>query len=297
MKMWPWMRDLPSNIWAGRGWAYDEQSGLRRLSCAGGAGAMEGVEAWEAVGTAGQPAAQLPTAGARSAAASRPAGDASRILPGNGVKPAKVLTKQQAKQSGIPNISWQSGLFCWRVDWSERSKGASTRHRQQFGISSFMKDGLNEAEAEAAALEAAKAFRAQLVAQGRIKEKLRESLSSDVVGVAYKKEQSKWKVEISRPGGRRIRGYFTSKAAEACALELRQLHGLRSVTASAWAELPEVRPKAPVPGVGTVTASGGPSAAASRRSGAGARPRTTPRRSLRKPSAGRWPGSRSSGRR
>ncbi|CAJ1409460.1 unnamed protein product [Effrenium voratum] len=255
MKMWPWMRDLPSNIWAGRGWAYDEQSGLRRLSCAGGAGAMEGVEVWEAVGTAGQPAAQLPTAGARSAAASRPAGDASRILPGNGVKPAKVLTKQQAKQSGIPNISWQSGLFCWRVDWSERSKGASTRHRQQFGISSFMKDGLNEAEAEAAALEAAKAFRAQLVAQGRIKEKLRDqSLSSDVVGVAYKKEQSKWKVEISRPGGgRRIQGgYFTSKAAaEARALELRQLHGLqRSVTASASrAELPVFQPKAPVPGV------------------------------------------------
>ncbi|CAJ1345935.1 unnamed protein product, partial [Effrenium voratum] len=31
MKMWPWMRDLPSGIWAGRGLAYDEQSGLRRL--------------------------------------------------------------------------------------------------------------------------------------------------------------------------------------------------------------------------------------------------------------------------
>ncbi|CAJ1457804.1 unnamed protein product [Effrenium voratum] len=41
MKMWPWMRDLPSNIWAGRGWVYDEQSGARRLSSAGGADAMK----------------------------------------------------------------------------------------------------------------------------------------------------------------------------------------------------------------------------------------------------------------
>ena len=50
MKKWPWMRDLPTCIWAGRGWAYDA-NGLRRLSSAGGADAMQGVEVWESVGT------------------------------------------------------------------------------------------------------------------------------------------------------------------------------------------------------------------------------------------------------
>ena len=29
MKMWPWMRDLPTSVWAGHGWAFDE-NGLRR---------------------------------------------------------------------------------------------------------------------------------------------------------------------------------------------------------------------------------------------------------------------------
>ena len=50
-KMWPWMRDLPSSIWAGRGLAYEEQNGLRRLSCAGGAEAMHGVQVWGVYGS------------------------------------------------------------------------------------------------------------------------------------------------------------------------------------------------------------------------------------------------------
>ncbi|CAJ1394020.1 unnamed protein product, partial [Effrenium voratum] len=90
MKMWPWMRDLPSHIWAGRGWAYDE-SGPHRLPSAGGAGAMQGVQVLESIGKGGQPAApdQL--------------GQATSLLPAGssqGVKPARMLSKQQAKQSG-----------------------------------------------------------------------------------------------------------------------------------------------------------------------------------------------------
>ena len=43
MKMWPWMRDLPNSVWAGRGWVLDA-NGLRRLTFTGGSSAMQGVE-------------------------------------------------------------------------------------------------------------------------------------------------------------------------------------------------------------------------------------------------------------
>ena len=196
MKMWPWMRDLPSHIWAGRGWAYD-QSGPRRLSSAGGAEGMQGVQVWESAGTSGQPAAQLPTAAPQSAAAS---GAVAAWAASNAVKPVRVLCKQQEKQSGVPGISWQRSRFCWQLQWTERdSNGASTRHIRSYTISSFMKDGSDEAAAEASALKAAKAFRAELVAEGRIKEKVRdESLTSEVPGVAFAKGRKK--LDCSRVG-------------------------------------------------------------------------------------------------
>ena len=45
------MRDLPTSVWAGCGWAFDE-GGLRRLSSTGGSPAMQGVEVFESVGAA-----------------------------------------------------------------------------------------------------------------------------------------------------------------------------------------------------------------------------------------------------
>ena len=47
------MRDLPTSVWAGHGWAYDE-NGLRRLSSSGGSHAMQGVEVFESVGLAAE---------------------------------------------------------------------------------------------------------------------------------------------------------------------------------------------------------------------------------------------------
>ena len=249
------MRDLPSNIWAGRGWAYDEHSGPRRLSSAGGADAMQGVQVWESIGTAEHPPAALEQPRPVNGAAPGQSASLVSAAPNHGVKPAKVLAKQQEKQSGVPGISWQKSNFCWQLRWTEKGKkGSSTRHKHIFGISKFMKDGLNEAEAEAAALEAAKAFRAQLVAQGRIKEKLRDqSLTSDVPGVKFRKGKKKWQVEIPKPGGGSIQGgCFKEKAeAEARALQLRELHGLqRTVKASASRdELRVFQPKAPFQGV------------------------------------------------
>ena len=53
MKMWPWMRDLRTSVWAGHGWAFDE-NGLRGLSSSGGSHAMQGVEVFESVGAAAE---------------------------------------------------------------------------------------------------------------------------------------------------------------------------------------------------------------------------------------------------
>ena len=47
------MRDLPTSVWAGHGWAFDE-NGLRRLSSSGGSHAMQGVEVFESVGAAAE---------------------------------------------------------------------------------------------------------------------------------------------------------------------------------------------------------------------------------------------------
>ena len=245
------MRDLPSNIWAGHAWAYDEQSGPRRLSSAGGADAMKGVQVWESIGTAEQPAAALDQPRPVNGAAPGQSASLVSAASNHGVKPATVLAKQQEKQSGVPGIIWVSSTFSWQLRWTEK---ANTRQSRIFSISRFQKDGLNEAEAEAAALEAAKAFRAQLVAKGRIKEKVRdESLTSDVPGVKFNKRDQKWQVQICKLGGGSIwGGSFTEKAAaEARALELRELHGLqRTVKASASRdELPVFQPKVPFPGV------------------------------------------------
>ncbi|CAJ1342764.1 unnamed protein product, partial [Effrenium voratum] len=124
-----------------------------------------------------------------------------------------------------------------------------------------MKAGLDEAAAEAAALAAAKVFRAKLVAKSHVKERaMDESLTSDVPGVKFEKARKKWRVVIPKPGGGRIQGgYFTEKVeAEARALQLREVHGLqvsvkrtasRAERAAAAAQLPVFQPKVPFPGV------------------------------------------------
>ena len=62
-----------------------------------------------------------------------------------------------------------------------------------------MVNGRSEAEADAAALEAAKTFRAELVRSGIVKEskELDPNFTSDVPGVLWSKEKKKWRVEIT----------------------------------------------------------------------------------------------------
>ena len=167
------------------------------------------------------------------------------------------------KQSGVPGVKWDRICFAWQVpiptyDSKGKRKGNTNRI---FAVKKFMVNGRSEAEADAAALEAAKAFRAELVGKGIVKEpKERDpDFTSDVPGVEWHQKQRKWRVRISlkknnpkEPRKVISGGYFTEKAAaEAEALRLQQLHGVqRQVKAvSTLSALPVFEPKVPYSGV------------------------------------------------
>ena len=264
MKMWPWMRDLPTSVWAGRGWAFDE-NGLRRLTSTGGSGAMQGVEVFESVGAAAEDLKP------KDAIIREAAGAASHAaLPlacAEGPKPTSFKRHNLVKQSGVPGVKWNSTCFAWEVPIPKYdSKGKRTGNtNRKFSISKFMVNGRSEAEADAAALEAAKAFHAELVRKG-ILEKPKErdpNFTSDVPGVAWHKFKKGWEVLISlkqsnpkEPQKKIWGGRFTEKAAaEAEALRLRELHGLQrqvkavSTLETRYAGLPVFEPKVPYRGV------------------------------------------------
>ena len=260
MKMWPWMRDLPTSVWAGRGWAFDE-NGLRRLTSTGGSGAMQGVEIFESVGAAAE---ELKPKDAIVREAASPASHAE--LPAasvEGAKPNKFRRTNLVKQSGVPGVCWNRTCCAWQIRFPTfDSQGRKTgRVCRMFSVSKFMVNGRSEAEADAAALEAAKAFHAELVRKGILEEpKERDpNFTSDVPGVGWHQKHRKWQVRISlkksNPKERQKLiqgGLFTEKAAaEAEAWRLQELHGLeREVKAvSTLSALPVFEPKVPYAGV------------------------------------------------
>jgi len=126
-------------------------------------------------------------------------------------------------------------------------------------VKKFMVQGRSEAEADAAALEAARAFHAELVKKGVLREpRLKDpEFTSEVLGVSWAKRQKKWKV-LLHPNKRKFiyGGSFTEKAvAEAKALELREKHSMQlqvkpvATLANRHAGLPVFHPKVPYPGV------------------------------------------------
>ena len=255
MKMWPWMRDLPTCLWAGHGWAFDGTS-LRRLTTAGGSDAMQGVEVWDSVGKGPEevkPVEEIREGVASGAAAGfEPAGMAETTA-----KPNRFKRNNSAKQSGVPNVRWDLNMWAWKVEFPTfDKKGKRTGQKGRvFSLNQFMKEGLSEAEAEAAALEAAKAFRSELLKQGILKEPkpVDPNFTSDVIGVNWDKKKKKWQVRVNQTGKKCLfGGLFTEKAAaEAKALELAKEHGLerRVKGVGAFSELPIFKPKVPYPGV------------------------------------------------
>ena len=166
-----------------------------------------------------------------------------------------------AKQSGVPNIWWSCTNFAWQVyfpKFDSRGKCISWTSRG-FAVKKFMVQGRREAEADAAALEAAKTFRAELAEKGILGEPTLKDpkFTSKVLGVYWAKREQKWMVQVHPNKGKPIYGgYFTEKAAaEAKALELQEKHGLQLqvkpvlTLANRYAGLPVFQPKVPYPGV------------------------------------------------
>eukprot|EP00435_Cladocopium_sp_Y103_P064520 s1156_g26.t1 len=253
------MRGLPTSIWAGRGWAFDE-NGLRRLSSAGGSHAMQGVEVFESVGAAAEEVIHMD----KEIKEPRMAVAAKEHPPPLAAeqKPMRCHRENVAKQSGVQNIGWKNHLQGWHVQYYEYDlqQKQISRKGKLFPVKKFMGTGISEAQADAAALEAAKAFRAELVEKGILSEpKPRDpNFTSEVPGVKWNKEMKKWRVETTKKGlQKRIHGgYFTEKAAaEAKALELLEKDGLQrqvkpvATLANRYAGLPVFHPKVPYRGV------------------------------------------------
>ena len=222
---------------------------------------MQGVEVFESVGAAAEEP-KPKDAIVKDAASAAPHVEVP-VASAEGPKPSRFQRHNLVKQSGVPGVLWNRAHCAWEVqipkyDSKGKRKGQTNR---EFSVKKFMVNGRSEAEADAAALEAAKAFRAELVHKGVLKEpKERDpNFTSDVPGVGWRKHENKWYVEISlkqsdpkEPLKRIFGGRFTEKAAaEAEALRLRELHGLqREVKAvSTLSALPVFEPKVPHAGV------------------------------------------------
>ena len=195
---------------------------------------------------------------AKEAPVPMPAAEHPLLLVEKKQKPAQFTRYQLAKQSGVPNITWSTDAWAWKVQWEVDSKGKKTKRSLTFAVKKFMSPGQAEAEADAAALEAAKAFRTELVEKGILRDsRLKDpNFTSEVPGVRWDKKAEKWRVYIGKSNKVIYGGCFTEKAAaEAKALELREKHGLQlqvkpvPTLANRYAGLPVFHPKVPYPGV------------------------------------------------
>ena len=138
---------------------------------------------------------------------------------------ARVATKSQAKaarrvnarlerQSGIQNITWVARQDGWEC---RRSYGKGSIRRQKsrvFPIAKFRGQGLAEEAAVEAALQEAKAYREELVRQGKLRPPTPKPPSSTVKGVVFDKTNQKWRVQIYHPADKKFvhGGYFVDKA-------------------------------------------------------------------------------------
>ena len=202
------MRDLPTSVWAGHGWAFDE-NGLRRLSSSGGSHAMQGVEVFESVGAAAEEVKPSDEKIKEAPICSCSCGASSPTLP-RGRSQAHFKENQCGRskvgcrmfQMGTPCMCMVRSIFP-TIDSKENDIGRNKS--SQFSVKNFIGPGISEAQADAAALEAAKAFRAELVEKGILSEpKPRDpNFTSEVPGVKWYKNQQKWRVVSPRRAARR----------------------------------------------------------------------------------------------
>eukprot|EP00439_Symbiodinium_sp_Y106_P023197 s2817_g2.t2 len=130
------------------------------------------------------------------------------------LKPHRVKPRLQ-RQSGIQNINWSVGRRCWACQYFSNKKGMKCKNTiRYFPVAKFLERGLGDEAAVDAALQEAKAYREELVRQGKLKPpKPKIYPDSMVRGVYFSQSQQKWKVQLYHPVKRKVvhGGYFSSQ--------------------------------------------------------------------------------------
>ena len=103
------------------------------------------------------------------------------------------------RQSGIQNISWYVKDASWKCKRSYTHGGVRKATARYFPISKFLEQGLGEEAAVEAALQEAKAYRKELVRQGKLKPPKPKPPRSTVRGVVFHKGHQKWQVRLYHP--------------------------------------------------------------------------------------------------
>ncbi|CAE7781975.1 unnamed protein product [Symbiodinium sp. CCMP2456] len=138
----------------------------------------------------------------------------------------KFRTRQE-RQSGIQNICWQGQKMGWQCQIGSRQGRQGTgRKARLFPISRFLEQGLGEEAAVEAALQEAKAYREELVRQGKLKPPTPKK-----AGVVFDKSYQKWRVHLYHPVDKKklSGGYFASREeAEVKAREMARQYGVPS---------------------------------------------------------------------
>ncbi|CAE7354386.1 unnamed protein product [Symbiodinium natans] len=130
-------------------------------------------------------------------------------------KNAGAFKGRLERQSGIQGISWSNRNSGWTVSRQEAGKQRQTA----FPIAQLLKQGLTEEEAVEAALQKAKAYREELVCQGKMepsKPSSSKAPQSLLRGVSYDEKNSSWRVRPMDPSlGVRLNGGFFKHQDEA----------------------------------------------------------------------------------
>ncbi|CAE7812270.1 unnamed protein product [Symbiodinium sp. CCMP2592] len=130
------------------------------------------------------------------------------------LKPHRVKPRLQ-RQSGIQNINWSVGRRCWACQYFSNKKGMKCKNTiRYFPVAKFLEQGFGDEAAVDAALQEAKAYREELVRQGKLKPpKPKIYPDSMVRGVYFSQSQQKWKVQLYHPVKRKVvhGGYFSSQ--------------------------------------------------------------------------------------
>ncbi|CAE7540829.1 unnamed protein product [Symbiodinium sp. CCMP2456] len=169
------------------------------------------------------------TAGCVPERGEKPAEPPSRAGPR--AEEGQIVTKffrSLERQSGIQKIYWQRATASWRVRWEVSGK----QKNLTFPISKHMKLGLVEAEAVEAALDEAKAFREELVRQGKLRPLTAKASGSRLRGVVYNKRRGRYHVQLRDPStSKKVYGgvFKVKEEAEAKARELARELGLQEV--------------------------------------------------------------------